>query len=137
MVVEWRNCAGVMSGTVGKGDNSSIPEGQAGGRGERVDRGGAEQLAHRKADGGDVDYRVVGVDAGDAAHAGKGVGALCDEFWCAAPGEQSVITHTDLAPIARSIAPPIAGMASAAPVCQLARSPCSDIWNAPSTQMSR
>jgi len=41
------------------------------------------------------------------------------------------MTNTCLAPIARSIAPPTAGIASGAPVCQFARSPCCETWNAP------
>ena len=49
----------------------------------------------------------------------------------------SIITNTCFAPIARSIAPPTAGIASGAPVCQLARSPSTETWNAPSTQKSR
>src|SRR5689334_6485603 len=49
----------------------------------------------------------------------------------------SIITYVFLAPIARSIAPPTAGIASGAPVCQLARSPLAETWNAPRTQTSR
>jgi hypothetical protein len=45
--------------------------------------------------------------------------------------------YTDLAPIARSIAPPTAGMAPGAPVEQLARSPLSETWKAPSARTSR
>ena len=48
-----------------------------------------------------------------------------------------IITKTLLAPIARSIAPPTAGIASGSPVCQLARSPVAETWKAPSTQTSR
>ena len=48
-----------------------------------------------------------------------------------------IITNTLFAPIARSIAPPTAGIASGAPVCQLARSPPAETWNAPSTHTSR
>ena len=48
-----------------------------------------------------------------------------------------IITNTDLAPMARSIAPPTAGIAPGAPVCQLARSPRSETWKAPRTQTSR
>ena len=48
----------------------------------------------------------------------------------------SIITQVFLAPMARSIAPPTAGIASGSPVCQFARSPLADTWNAPSTQMS-
>lgn len=50
---------------------------------------------------------------------------------------QDIMTKTDLAPMARSIAPPTAGIASGAPVCQLARSPVLETWNAPRTQTSR
>src|SRR2546430_17691329 len=49
----------------------------------------------------------------------------------------SIITRTFFAPTARSIAPPTAGIASAPPVCQLARSPATDTWNAPRVQKSR
>ena len=43
-------------------------------------------------------------------------------------------TNTRWAQVARSIAPPTAGMASGAPVCQLARSPLAATWKAPRTQ---
>ncbi len=47
------------------------------------------------------------------------------------------MTQVCLAPMARSMAPPTAGMAPGSPVLQLARSPVADTWKAPSTQMSR
>ena len=49
----------------------------------------------------------------------------------------SIITHSRLAPAARSIAPPTAGAVSFSDVAQLAMSPLSATWNAPSTQRSR
>ena len=80
----------------------------------------------------------VGVDpvhAADARSAGSctrapasGVPSLANRV---------IITNTLFAPIARSIAPPTAGIASGAPVCQLARSPAAETWKAPSTQTSR
>ena len=39
---------------------------------------------------------------------------------------KSIITQVCLAPTARSMAPPTAGMASGSPVCQLARSPVAE-----------
>ena len=72
----------------------------------------------------DVDHREVGVDAVDAADAGQRIGAALDDLALALLG-QVLHHHEDVcfAPIARSIAPPTAGIASGAPVCQLARSP--------------
>ncbi len=49
----------------------------------------------------------------------------------------SIITHSRFAPAARSIAPPTAGAVSFSLVAQLAMSPLSATWNAPSTQRSR
>ncbi len=42
-----------------------------------------------------------------------------------------------ITPTARSIAPPTAGIASGAPVCQFAKSPFSATWKAPNTAMSK
>ena len=88
--------------------------------------------------GGDLEDGEVGVDAADAADAGQRVGAARDELRARRPWRRaSSSRRRRLAPIARSIAPPTAGMASGAPVCQLARSPLAETWKAPSTQTSR
>ena len=85
-----------------------------------------------------VEGRQLGVDPVDAAHPGQRVGARRRPASAMPSLANSVIiTNTCLAPMARSIAPPTAGIASGAPVCQLARSPPAETWKAPSTQTSR
>jgi hypothetical protein len=80
---------------------------------------------------------LVRVHAGHTADAGERVAAGLDEFGDPLAGQEVIMTKTSLAPVARSMAPPTAGIASGAPVCQLARSPVAETWKAPSTQMSR
>ena len=60
-------------------------------------------------------------------------GTLAERLRAPSRPRCSIMASTWRAPTARSMAPPTAGMASAASVFQLARSPRSETWKAPST----
>ena len=91
----------------------------------------AEEVAHDDAVGGDRPGSPGRCRPGSRSRRRSADSAAWAPAWGCRRGPAASSSPVCRAPLARSMAPPTAGIASGAPVCQLARSPVAETWNAP------